>query len=141
MIFLVLGEGAERPALERLIAEKKLDQKVFLLGRVPQARDFLPAFDIFVLPSLKEGFPWAVLEAMAAKVPVIATDTGAVPEIIDHGKNGLVVKPGHPQAIADGLSELLANDHLRQTLGLHGHQTVLSKFGLDKMIKQIETIL
>lgn len=139
--FLVLGEGEGRPELEKFITEKKLEKRVFLIGRVPQARQFLPAFDIFVLPSVKEGFPWVVLEAMAAKVPVIATSVGAIPEIIENGQNGFIVDPARPKQIAAKIRELLNDGRLRQEFGIQGHQTVLIRFSPNKMIKQIEKIL
>lgn len=139
--FLILGEGEERPALEKLIAEKKLGKRVFLIGRIPQARQFLPAFDIFVLPSVKEGFPWALIEAMTAKVPVIATATGAVPEIIENGQNGFMVDPARPTQISAQIRALLENDRLRLEFGIRGHQTVLFKFGLDKMVRKTEAII
>lgn len=141
IVFLAIGEGQERPVLEKIIAERKLEKKVFLLGQIPEASQFLTAFDIFVLPSSKEGFPWSVLEAMSAKIPVIATSVGAVPEIIEDGKNGFLVNPSSPNEIAARVREILSNDRLRQELGIQGHQTVLFKFSLDKMVQGIEKLL
>lgn len=141
VIFIIIGAGQERNELERLIKEKDLLEKVLLLGQIPDAYKLLNAFDIFVLPSVKEGFPWAVIEAMAAKLPVVATNVGAVPEIIEDGKNGFVVNPGHPEKIAEKIQNLLNNDRLRQEFGIQAHQTVLFKFELDKMIKCIEELL
>ena len=111
------------------------------MGQIPDAYRFLSAFDVFVLPSLKEGFPWALIEAMSAKLPVIATDVGAVPEIIDDRKNGLLIKPKDSVGLADKIKEVLENDHLRNELGIQPHQTVLFKFELDKMVKKIEELL
>ena len=139
--FVVIGDGTERSHLEHLIADKGLDKKVLLLGQLPDAYRVIPAFDIFILSSVKEGFPWAVIEAMAAKVPVIATRVGATPEIIEDDKNGMLVEPGRPEQIAKKIQELVANEHLRQELGIQAHQTVLFKFSLDKMIKEIESAM
>jgi len=108
---------------------------------MPEAYKFLTGFDIFVSPSLKEGFPWSILEAMAAKLPVIATQVGGVPEIIKNGHNGFIVKPGDGKAIAEKIKELIANDHLRQELSIKSHQTVLFDFTLDKMVSRIESLL
>lgn len=141
VIFFVMGDGEERPELEKLIEEKGLQRKILLLGQVPDAYKLLTAFDIFVLPSVKEGFPWVVIEAMAAKLPVIATKVGAVPEIIEDGKNGMFVEPARPEQIAAKIQELLNNDRLRQELGIQAHQTVLFKFSLEKMIKEVESLL
>ncbi|TSC74692.1 MAG: glycosyl transferase family protein [Parcubacteria group bacterium Gr01-1014_44] len=141
IIFVVIGDGLERLRLERLIAERGLEKKVLLLGQIPDASRLLPAFDIFLLPSVKEGFPWVLLEAMAAKLPVIATRIGAMLEIIADGQNGLLVEPSHPEQIVTSIQRLLENDHLKQELGLKAHQTVLFKFPLEKMIREIEGLL
>lgn len=140
LVFFIIGDGELRPELERMIREKGLERKVFLLGQIPDAYRFLPGLDIFVLPSMKEGFPWALIEAMSAKLPVIATDVGAVSEIIDDHKNGLLVKPKNPAELADKIKEILENDHLRNELGIQAHQTVLFKFELDKMVKKTEAL-
>ncbi|MDP3697940.1 MAG: glycosyltransferase family 4 protein, partial [Candidatus Taylorbacteria bacterium] len=134
-IFLVIGDGQEKPELEKMLKEKGLEKKVFLLGRLPDSHKLMSAFDIFVLPSVKEGFPWALIEAMAAKLPVIATRVGAVPEIIDNGKNGFIVEPANPAALAGKIKELLVNDHLLQEFSIQSHQTFLFNVSEDKMIK------
>ena len=141
LIFLIIGDGLLRASLEQQIKDLGLENKVFLLGHLENARQYLPAFDIFLLPSVKEGFPWVVLEAMSAKLPMIATKVGAVPEIIEDGKNGLLVSPAQPGQIAEKIKELLANDYLKKEVGLQGHQTVLFKFSAEKMTKEIEAIL
>ena len=141
IVFIVIGDGQERKKLELLIAKCQLQHKVLLLGQIPDAYKLLSSFDIFVLPSVKEGFPWVVIEAMAAKLPVIATNVGAVPEIIEDGKNGFVVEPARPEQIASRIQELLINEHLRQELGIQAHQTVLFKFPLEKMVREIENLL
>ena len=140
-VFMIIGDGAERPKLEKMIAENNLSKKVFLLGHIPEANRFLTAFDIFVLASVKEGFPWSLIEAMAAKIPVIATNVGAVPEIIDNGKNGFMVSPKNSNEIASRIKEILASDHLKRELGIQAHQTIIFKFSEDKMVKEIEALL
>ena len=139
--FFVIGEGSEHTALEGLIKKKGLEKKVYLLGDIPDAKVYLQAFDVFVLPSLKEGFPWALIEAMAARLPVIATRVGAVPEIIENGENGFITEPGRPEQIAKKITEILSSDYLKKEFSIKAHQTVLFKFSEDKMIKEIEEIL
>ena len=107
---------------------------------IPDAHRYLKAFDIFVLPSVKEGFPWVVLEAMAAEVPVIATRVGAIPEIIQDGKNGVLIEPKNPQQIADAIEKLSGNEVLRKNLAEQGKITVREKFNSEKMIKQYENL-
>lgn len=139
--FVIIGDGPERKNLEAQINSLGLEHRVILVGSLPDAHKYMTAFDIFVLPSVKEGFPWALLEAMAAKLPVVATQVGAVPEIIEPNKNGLIVDPGQPRQIAEAVNSLIANEHLRQELAIQAHQTVLFKFELHKMIESIEEFL
>jgi glycosyltransferase involved in cell wall biosynthesis len=139
--FFIIGDGSERNYLESRIKSLGLEKKVFLLGQLPDASQYLPSFDLFVLPSVKEGFPWALIEAMASRVPVIATRVGAVPEIIVNGKNGFIVEPSNPAALADKIKEVLASDHLQKEFAIQGHQTVLFNFSEDKMIKETEAVL
>ena len=140
-ILVIIGEGRERKYLEGLIVKNNLQSKIFMIGALNNAFQYLKAFDVFVLPSVKEGFPWSLLEAMAAKLPIIATSVGAIPEVIESGKNGILIEPKNPKAIADSITTILFKDKLRQELGIQAHQTVLLKFGLDKMVKQVEELL
>src|SRR3989344_112882 len=138
---LIIGDGPERKNLQLLITNCRLQNTIFLAGRIPDAYKYLPAFDIFVLPLVKEGFPWALLEAMSAKLAVIATTVGANPEIIEHEKNGLLVPPANSQALADALVRLATDESIRRELGIQAHQTVLFKFTLEKMVQEIENLL
>lgn len=139
--FVVIGDGPERPKLESMIKELGLNNKLFLIGQIEKASRLLNAFDIFTLISVKEGFSWALIEAMSAKLPVIATRVGAIPEIIEDGKNGFIVESGNAEQIADRIKKVIEDDHLKQELGIQAHQTVLFKFTLDKMIRQVEELL
>jgi glycosyltransferase involved in cell wall biosynthesis len=138
--FVVIGDGIYRDHLERMIVEHHLEDRFFLLGKIPDASRYLPAFDVFALPSLKEGFPWALLEAMAAKVPVIATRVAAVPEMIEDHQSGLIVEPNHPDELAAAIIELLGNDRLRREYAIRAHQHVMTKFSLREMIAQYEKL-
>lgn len=138
--FLVIGEGQQREDLERMITEYKLENRFFLVGRVADAAQYMQAFDIFVLPSMKEGFPWALLEAMAAKVPAVATRVGAVPEMLEDHKSGFIVEPNQPEQLAAAIVELLGNERLRHEVAISAHQQVISKFSLREMISQYERL-
>ncbi len=135
---VIIGDGKERKNLEKLIVKYKLQDTVFLAGRISDARKYLKAFDIFVLPSLKEGFPWALLEAMAAAVPVIATRVGAIPEVIQDAKNGLLIPPGNAEILAKKIQGLLTNPALGSALANNAKETI-TNFSQDKMLKAIET--
>ena len=152
---VIIGDGPERQNLESRIKNLELENKIFLAGRIPDAFKYLRAFDIFVLPSVKEGFPWALLEAMSAKLPVIATTVGANPEIIENdspsttlpggkvvlGKNGLLVLPADSAVLAEAINRLAADEHLRRELSIQAHQTILHKFDIHKMVDQVKALL
>jgi len=140
-VWCIIGDGEERASLKKLIKNKGLEEKVILAGRIEQANRYLKAFDLFVLPSVKEGFPWAILEAMAAKLPVIATKVGAVPEIIEEGISGYIVEPRNAGQISERVASLLDNNPRAQEMGIQAHQRVLFAFNIDTTIHQIEKFL
>lgn len=106
LIFLVMGEGAERTALQAEIDRLSLNNNFFLLGHISQAHQYLKAADLFVLPSVKEGLPYAVLKARAAGLPIVATKTGALPEIL---RAELLAQPGNIEDLADKIMDALDN--------------------------------
>ena len=138
--FLIIGDGEEKKNLELRIKNYGLEKEIILLGQIAEAHKYIKAFDLFVLPSVKEGFPWVILEAMAAKLPIIATDVGAMPEIIENGKNGILVKPKNPQELAEAIKYLIENERILQELAIQAHQTVLFKFPIEKMIHETEKL-
>jgi glycosyltransferase involved in cell wall biosynthesis len=137
--FIIVGEGQERKRLENLIKNMALDN-VLLVGAVPDFYRYLRAFDAFVLPSLKEGFPWTVIEAMAAEIPVIATNVGAIPEIIENNKNGILIEPRDPKTIADSIEKLMNDKNLVEKFIQNGKKTVIEKFNLQKMVSKFEEL-
>ena len=139
-MILIIGDGEERKKLEKLIEEYDLKKEVILSGQIPEAHKFMKVFDFFVLPSIKEGFPWVILEAMAAKIPIVATNVGALPEIIENGKNGILIEPKNPQKLAEAIKYLIENERTRDEFGIQAHQTVLFKFPIEKMVNQIEEL-
>lgn len=139
IIFVVIGDGLERPLLEKMIEVHGLQKKFILAGRIKNASKIMKAFDIFVLPSIKEGFPYVLLEAMLAGTPVVATHTGGIPEIVENGKTGLLTLPKNPDGMAQKISDLLDNPELAQQLSANAKQKIQS-FSLEKMVKETEKI-
>lgn len=131
---VLVGDGQERPSIERLIRELGLEDRVVLTGQLPEGRRLLPAFDIFVLASRKEGLPLALLEAMAAGLPVIVTQVGGMPEVVDHGHAGLTVPPEDPEELAAAMLDLISSPELAATLGRDARQRVLSHFTDEHML-------
>jgi len=138
--FVVIGEGKERAKLEVLIEKYRLQDHFSLIGRIENAAQYLKAFDIFILPSVKEGMPWVILEAMAAELPVIATSVGAVPEIIKNNKNGLLVPPKDSQALADALQQLFDSTSRQTELATNARDHI-TQFSRKKMLEESETII
>lgn len=106
--FFLVGEGPERPHLESLIKKYQLEDTVFLTGFQPDASNLLPAFDLFVLPSRKEGLPYILLEALLTKLPIITTDVGNISEIFHNKKDGLLIRPEDSEVLAEALLTCLS---------------------------------
>ncbi|MDQ3747284.1 MAG: glycosyltransferase, partial [Acidobacteriota bacterium] len=113
---VLVGEGPERAALERLAAELGIGGRVVFAGQTSDVAPFYAAADLFALPSHSEGSPYALLEAMAAGVPVVATRVGGVPEIVSDGESALVVAPRDDEALAGALARLLSDESLARAL-------------------------
>lgn len=111
------GEGPERPRIEERIRERGLGDVVLLRGRRPGAADAYRQAQFAVLASHEEGFPNAVLEAMATGLPVVATAVGGVPELVRDGETGLLVPPHDPEALGGEIGRLVADPDLRVRLG------------------------
>jgi len=135
----VIGEGEERGYLESVIQEKKLADRVFLLGYKKDASRYLKAFDIFLFPSTKEGFPYTLLEAGYAGLPVIASDVGGIPEIIEHGTTGFLTEPRDNKQIAHALQILLQNKNTRNSHGKNLKEKIEGAFSLEKMCAETFT--
>lgn len=133
----VLGEGEERLGLEKMIKDNGLEQSVFLLGYKEKAAQFLKAFDIFLLPSLKEGMPYVLLEAGFAGLPVIAARIGGIPEVISEMKSGILVRPGDPKEIAFAVRFLIRNKSKAEEFGKRLKEKILNEFSVEKTVEKI----
>jgi glycosyltransferase involved in cell wall biosynthesis len=114
---VVVGEGDERSRLERLAAEQGISGRVYMPGWDDNPRARLPGFDIFALPSRSEGFPLALVEAMFAGLPVVASRVGSVAEAVNDGEAGLLVEPDDVEGLTRALARLRDYPSLRQKLG------------------------
>ncbi|KND49943.1 MAG: Glycosyl transferase, group 1 family protein [Parcubacteria bacterium C7867-008] len=130
---VVLGEGQNRAALEFKCKERGLTEHVTLAGFVPDAPSYLSAFDIFVLCSRTEGLAYALLEAGAAVLPVVATRVGGIPEIIEDGKTGLLIPALQPKELAAALKKLLDDPEYATQLGHTLSERVAADFSKERM--------
>lgn len=131
--FLFVGEGPEREHLESLARSLGVDDRVDFLGFRSDARELVRQCDVFVLPSLDEGLPLAVLEAMTAGKPVVATRAGGTGEAVLDGVTGIVVEPRDVTALAAGVRTVLADPALAARMGSAGRARVESLFSSDAM--------
>lgn len=132
--YIIIGEGEERAALEKFISEKNIGGIVKLVGFVPNARAKLSNADIFLLPSLKEGLPYVLLEAGFVGVPIIASSVGGVSDIIEDMKNGVLIRAKREKEIADAIRFLLINHKKREEFGIALHEKILRDFSFPKML-------
>ena len=130
---VIAGEGPDRQAIENMIQRFGLQSSVILAGHHSDMPGIYAAIDIFVLPSLNEGLPMTILEAMAASKPVIATRVGAIPSVIKEGETGLLVDPGDADGLRDALARLLSDSDLCQCLGAAGHDWVRRNYTSEAM--------
>jgi sugar transferase (PEP-CTERM/EpsH1 system associated) len=136
---VIVGEGTQRTTIERALAEKpELAQRTSLLGDVRNVAEWLNALDIFVLSSLSEGMSNTLLEAMAVGVAAIATAVGGNRELIEDGSSGLLVPTGKPDALGNLLVNLAADQRRRRELGNNARARVVSRFSMDRMLKQYD---
>jgi glycosyltransferase involved in cell wall biosynthesis len=139
---VIAGDGPDRAALERNVRELGLDGRVRFLGGVPreQVLRLFGAADASVLPSAWENFPHSVVEALAVGCPVIATAVGGVPEVVRDGVNGLLVRPGDPEALREAIARFFADDELRRRLAAAAAGSVAG-YSEDAVFARIEAEL
>ena len=137
---VVVGEGATRPELERLAAELGVADRVELPGWADAPAALLPTFDVFCLPSRSEGFPLSIVEAMLAALPIVATRTGSVPELVADGRTGLVVERDDVDGLVDALTRLRDDDALRARFGDAGRARGRAGYTVEHMARAYERI-
>jgi glycosyltransferase involved in cell wall biosynthesis len=132
---VIVGDGAERAALEATAHDIGIASRVKFLGHREDARDLLAACDVYANSSISEGISLTILEAMAAGLPVVATQVGGTPEIVDDSC-GRLVPSRDPAALARTLASLAADFPLRQTLGRAARARVEERFTMDRMVRE-----
>ncbi len=137
----IFGEGAERPKLEQLIIRLGLTERVTLHGAIPQPHSALAATDLLVLPSQTEGFGLVLIEAMAAGVPVVATDVPGIRDVVRNGETGVLVPVGSPARLAEEIGSLLRDEPRRKSLIARAYQDVRERFSWDVVVPQYRKVL
>jgi glycosyltransferase involved in cell wall biosynthesis len=137
----MVGDGPMRSRLEHVVNQKGIAGKVEFLGTRTDVAEILGDSDMFVRPSLVEGMPLTVLEAMATALPVIVCDVGGVSEIVSNEVTGFVVPPGSPDAVAEAMALLLDDEQRRQRMGAAGLDRVREGYSWDVAAAATERLL
>src|SRR6266403_4656074 len=135
---LMMGDGPERPAAERLARKKGISDRILFMGKVDDVHDKLGMADLMLLPSELESFGLAALEAMACEVPSIATNVGGIPEVIDHGVDGYLVEPGDVKEAGRYAIEILSRADRGREMGQRARLNAKKKFSANDVIPQYE---
>ena len=136
----VVGDGPLRGTLEKQARTENTGQSIRFVGVQRDIRPFLWKGSIFVLPSLREGMPLSLLEAMASGMACIASSVGGVPDLISDGITGRLVSPGDPSTLGSAIVELLGSPKKAQKLARQAQEKIATSFGLDTYVDAIETL-
>jgi len=131
---VMVGDGPEKAGAEHLARELGVDRDVLFLGNQDRMEELLPLADIFLLPSSSESFGLVALEAMSAEVPVVASNVGGLPEVVEHGVTGFLHDPGHLAGFVASTLRLLTHDRLRRSMGRRGRRDARERFSVDDMV-------
>ena len=137
---VIVGDGPEREPLESASAQSGLSQRIIFAGQVTDVRPFYAMSDVFVLPSLTEGSPNVLLEAMAAKVPVVATAVGGVPEIVENEESALLVPANDPEALAAAIVRLLGDAELGRRLTKNAAEIISKNHSPHEYVRSLIAI-
>jgi len=140
VVFVFAGDGTLRQELETQVNELGLQENFRFLGFRKDVKELLFAFDVFVLPSLFEGLPNVILEAMASGRPIVATAVDGTPELIEHNETGLLVPPKSPHALQEQILNLLENEEKGSKLGRQAKEMAKQKFSFDQQFRKFEEV-
>src|SRR5262249_38099065 len=137
---VLAGDGPDRSKLEAQARALGLGENARFLGVRHDIQSLYAAVDVFALPSLEEGSPNALLEAMACGRAIVASRVGGVPEVVEDGRSGLLVEPGSPAALAEALARLASDAPLRHRLGREAARRVRERFDIARMAETHATL-
>ncbi len=138
---IMIGQGYLDAKVQKKVTASGLAEHIELISGVKDVRPFLRRSWVFVLPSISEGFPQVILEAMSCGLPVVATSVGGIPEIIEHGVNGLLVQPRSPELLAQSMAKLLLDDGTRNLMSQRAREIAVERFSLEHVVKITEEII
>ncbi|HUX06500.1 MAG TPA: N-acetyl-alpha-D-glucosaminyl L-malate synthase BshA [Acidobacteriota bacterium] len=133
---IIVGDGPERPILEESARKRHMDDDIIFLGNYADIEELLPAADVLLLPSASESFGLVALEAMSCGVPVIASDVGGLPEVVEHGKNGYLFEVGDTGAMAEGAAEIMTDPEVHKRMSAAARSTAVERFPTDRITER-----
>ena len=138
---LILGEGEEKENLRKFAIRLKLKDRVIFKGEIPnkEVTEYMVASDVFALPSLSEGFPVTILEAMASGLPIVVTKVTGITEIIINGENGFLAEPKNTKEIAEKILLLLEDEEMRERISRNNKENV-KKYRWESVVERLEEI-
>lgn len=139
-ILIIIGDGQDKSLLENLIKELKLEQVVFLTGYIENAAEYIKAFTVFTLSSLKEGLPYVILEAGSANLPIVATTVGGIPEIIEDMKSGILVQTKNIRELTHAISFMIEHPDERRVYANNLKEKINRNFSLENMIEGVRNV-
>jgi glycosyltransferase involved in cell wall biosynthesis len=139
-VLCMVGDGPDRESLEQLAHELGIARFCFFVGYQPDVAGFYRLFDAFLLPSVNEGTPVSVIEALAAATPVVATRVGGVPDVVRDGVDGYLVSPGDVEGAAGKLALLAKDARLRKKLGESGRARVLTRYSVARLVDDVDRL-
>lgn len=137
---LIIGDGPEKEVLEQMARDRGLGSSVLFAGFQTDIGAWLSACDVLSLPSITEGTPLSILEAMSMGVPVIASAVGGVPDVVREGVNGFLVEPGNVDGISNKTSLLMQNKELARKIIAEGIRTINANYGISRWCERIEQL-
>jgi len=137
---IIVGSGPKEMELKEFVTAKGLSDRVVFTGIIKDVGPVYMALDVFVLSSLTEGVPLTVLEAMASGLPVVATKVGGIPQMIEDGRNGLLIEPRNREALREKIGQLLKDPSRRKSLGASGQAFVRENYSLESMCEAYKKV-
>jgi glycosyltransferase involved in cell wall biosynthesis len=137
---IIIGEGGQKSELEQIAASLDISHALIWTGFRQDVPRLLAAMDVYVQPSVNEGLSLSILEAMAAGVPVIATDVGAAQEVLAHERTGILIPPGSSAAIENAILDLLDHPRKREALSQAARVHVVQEFGVQRMVDRYRRV-
>lgn len=139
-LLIMIGDGEEKESLKQKIKSAGLNENILLTGYLENAHEYLKAFSFMILPSVKEGLPYAILEAGSASLPVVATTVGGIPEVVEDMKSGILVQARNSRELSHAISFIIEHPSERKKYGIALRAKILEDYSLSNMVKKTEDL-